>query len=780
MFVNGTAFTEAASISAVATTPASFRADAAGTLLHVNFGSLDPASVTTEVTVRERCFAPRAPEGFGLGWITVRGFVMEHCANQYPAAFWSSGTPQAGALGTRGGHHWVIENNLVRHAKSIGIDCGSEGAHDADGLGQPMPGEAGDHLIRNNIVSENGVCGIAGYRHRRTRVSGNIVDRNNLLGLRSYEEAGIKFHLFTDGVVEGNLLRGNLSRAIWMDNRNTGSRVTRNVCIGSGAQGIFVELDSGPLLVDSNIVGRSRLENHPPDPRGDGIYMHDASGITLAHNLLFDNPDFGVNLRVVTSRGMNTASGKVEASNNRIVNNVFAANGMGALSIPFPDARAHGNSSDGNLFDAPGPYLWSTLAGAPLEAIRARAGEQPPVLRSRVGKESGVALDLDGWRRLAGFDAGSAAGMVKVLLDEDSLTLEIEIDQAARAVRTEAVPGVERVEPVVEVRAQYLVGCDGAHSTVRKSLGLTMRGDRANQGWGVMDVLAVTDFPDIRFKAVIHSANEGNLLIIPREGGYLVRLYIELDKLNPNERITERNITVDRLIAAAQRILQPYTLEVKEVAWWSFYEIGQRLCDKFDDVPDTEPAARLPCVFIAGDACHTHSPKAGQGMNVSMQDAFNLGWKLAAVLLGRCTPQLLHTYSAERRAIAKELIDFDRKFAQMFSAPPKDPDDPDSEGVDPAEFQRYFVQQGRFTAGTATCYKPSLITGEPRWQHLAPGFAIGMRFHSAPVIRLADAKPVHLGHTVKADGRWRLFAFAGNEDRGTSPSRVRELAALAD
>jgi phenol 2-monooxygenase len=342
---------------------------------------------------------------------------------------------------------------------------------------------------------------------------------------------------------------------------------------------------------------------------------------------------------------------------------------------------------------------------------------------------------------------------------------------------------LERTDPehagqVETVRARYLVGCDGAHSTVRRSLGLTMRGDRANQGWGVMDVLAVTDFPDIRFKAVIHSANEGNLLVIPREGGYLVRLYIELDKLNPNERITERNITIDRLIAAARRILRPYTLEVKEVAWWSFYEIGQRLCDKFDDVPETEVATRLPCVFIVGDACHTHSPKAGQGMNVSMQDAFNLGWKLAAVLLGRGTPQLLHTYSAERQAIAKELIDFDRKFAQMFSAPPKDPADPDSEGVDPAEFQRYFMQQGRFTAGTATCYKPSLITGEPRWQHLAPGFVIGMRFHSAPVIRLADAKPMHLGHTVKADGRWRVFAFAGNEDRGTSPSRVRDLCAF--
>jgi 2-polyprenyl-6-methoxyphenol hydroxylase-like FAD-dependent oxidoreductase len=358
----------------------------------------------------------------------------------------------------------------------------------------------------------------------------------------------------------------------------------------------------------------------------------------------------------------------------------------------------------------------------------------------------------------------------------------IELDIAAAGSANEASHRVtvrlERIDPghngeVETVRARYVVGCDGARSVVRRSLGRALHGDSANQAWGVMDVLAVTDFPDIRLKAVIHSANEGSLLVIPREGGYLARLYIELDKLNENERVTERNITIDRLIAAAQRILRPYTLEVKEVAWWSFYDIGQRLCDKFDDVPEAETASRLPCVFIAGDACHTHSPKAGQGMNVSMQDGFNLGWKLASVLLGRCSPQVLHSYSAERQTIAKELIDFDREFARMFSAPPKDADHPD--GVDPAEFQRYFVQHGRFTAGTATRYKPSLISGEPVWQHLAKGLVVGMRFHSAPVIRLADAKPLHLGHTVNADGRWRLFLFAGSDDRGASTSRVRDL-----
>ena len=77
-----------------------------------------------------------------------------------------------------------------------------------------------------------------------------------------------------------------------------------------------------------------------------------------------------------------------------------------------------------------------------------------------------------------------------------------------------------------------MVGCDGARSAVRASLGRALHGDSANQAWGVMDVLAVTDFPDVRFKSAIQSASEGNALIIPREGGYLVRIYIELDKLS--------------------------------------------------------------------------------------------------------------------------------------------------------------------------------------------------------------------------------------------------------
>ncbi len=315
-------------------------------------------------------------------------------------------------------------------------------------------------------------------------------------------------------------------------------------------------------------------------------------------------------------------------------------------------------------------------------------------------------------------------------------------------------------------RAAYVVGCDGARSVVRQAIGRKLKGDSAHQAWGVMDVLCNTDFPDIRYKSLIQSANEGTVLIIPREGGHLVRLYVEMDKLNPEERVASRDLQVADLIAAANRILSPYAIDVKEVAWWSVYEIGHRLTDRFDD----STGDRGPRVFIAGDACHTHSPKAGQGMNVSMGDAFNLGWKLVSVLTGRSNGALLLSYSAERQAVAQALIDFDHEWARIVSAPPETRD-----GDAAPRFQQYFIEHGRYTAGVSVRYEPSALTGAGTWQHLATGFPIGMRFHSAPVVRLADGKPMHLGHVQKADARWLLCAFAGS---GTADEQIARLEAL--
>ena len=125
-------------------------------------------------------------------------------------------------------------------------------------------------------------------------------------------------------------------------------------------------------------------------------------------------------------------------------------------------------------------------------------------------------------------------------------------------------------------------------------------------------------------------------------------------------------------------------------------------------------------------------------MNVAMSDSFNLGWKLVSVLRGQAFPSVLHTYSSERRAVAKELIDFDREFSQLFNTQTSLNSRKliEKEIVDPERLQSYFVKHARYTAGVEIQYNQSLVVGSEDHQNLAKGFVIGTRFHSAPVIRV--------------------------------------------
>ena len=321
------------------------------------------------------------------------------------------------------------------------------------------------------------------------------------------------------------------------------------------------------------------------------------------------------------------------------------------------------------------------------------------------------------------------------------------------------------------IRANYVVGCDGAHSKVRKAIGGELHGDAAHQAWGVMDILANTDFPDVRQKCLISSANEGNVLVLPREGGYIFRMYVELDKLRPDEKASQRKLTQDDMIAAANRIIKPYSIDVKEVVWWSIYDIGHSITDRFDDVAEGED--RNPRVFTAGDACHTHSPKAGQGMNVSMQDTFNLGWKLVHVLQGRADARLLRSYSKERLTEAKRLVETDHKWSRIMSEPTTQAE---RDGTQEPRIIRQFKENLEFTGGTAVKYDTSYLFDAGTYQALAKGEEIGRRFHSAPVVRLSDAKQMQLGHIAEADARWRIYAFAGKSDTSNPGSAIHKLA----
>ncbi|MGB6154761.1 MAG: FAD-dependent monooxygenase [Castellaniella sp.] len=318
------------------------------------------------------------------------------------------------------------------------------------------------------------------------------------------------------------------------------------------------------------------------------------------------------------------------------------------------------------------------------------------------------------------------------------------------------------------VHARFVVGADGAHSRVRAAIGCTPAGDSSNHAWGVMDLLAVTDFPDIRIKCAIQSDQEGSILLIPREGGHLFRLYVDLGEVDPADRGAVRKTSVDQVIARARKILHPYNLDVRDVAWFSVYEVGHRVCDRFDDVPPAEIGTRTPRVFIVGDASHTHSAKAGQGMNVSMQDGFNLGWKLAHVLLGRSPASLLHTYSGERQVVGEDIIRFDKRWASILAKRPEDFSSPQA-------LEDAYLQITEFAQGFMTCYPPSMIAGEGEYAGLASGYPIGRRFRSAMVARVADGVALHMGHEARADGRWRLYVFADRAAAGQSEA-MRTLA----
>ncbi|KAK3313361.1 FAD binding domain-containing protein [Apodospora peruviana] len=310
-------------------------------------------------------------------------------------------------------------------------------------------------------------------------------------------------------------------------------------------------------------------------------------------------------------------------------------------------------------------------------------------------------------------------------------------------------------------KARYVLGCDGAHSIIRKSLGFKMVGDTSDAVWGVMDVYVRTNFPDIRKKAVINAA-AGNLLIIPREGDEKVRFYIEL----PSGTGTKASeVTLEGLQERARLIFQPYEFEFVETAWWSAYAIGQRLADHFHQ--DYR-------VFLTGDACHTHSPKAGQGMNVSLQDGHNIGWKLGLILNGLAQPApLLESYIVEREKTARELIEFDRMFTKYFNSKYRQ-----DNGITPQQFADNFVKAGRYTAGQAIQYTDSAVikTNGERDREIAAKITVGMRFPSAQVVRFCDAKPMQLVKGLPATGAWFLVVFAGDILDSQGATRLEKVS----
>src|SRR5580698_4507324 len=207
---------------------------------------------------------------------------------------------------------------------------------------------------------------------------------------------------------------------------------------------------------------------------------------------------------------------------------------------------------------------------------------------------------------------------------------------------------------------RYVVGCDGAHSAVRRLLEIPFEGDQFPFTFMLGDVVLDGDLPRgmvLRAVRPMENAAPDFLIAIPlpERKRYRVTTLAPsslaakndtgsaepahgLQTEQPGPSLEELQIVADRLL--------PSQLTMSDMLWSSLFRISMRLAARY----------RAGRVFIAGDAAHIHPPTGGQGMNTGIQDAYNLAWKMALVLHGTASPDVLDTYEAERRPVGADVV----------------------------------------------------------------------------------------------------------------------------
>jgi 2-polyprenyl-6-methoxyphenol hydroxylase-like FAD-dependent oxidoreductase len=188
---------------------------------------------------------------------------------------------------------------------------------------------------------------------------------------------------------------------------------------------------------------------------------------------------------------------------------------------------------------------------------------------------------------------------------------------------------------------EWLLGCDGAHSTVRHGLDLTFEGNTLLSDWILADLhLSGYPFPESEIATYWHE--DGVLVVFPMAND---RFRIVADR-----GLANGPMPVDPTLAQVQEVIAKRGLAnatVSNPIWLSAFRINERKVTRY----------RGGRVFVLGDAAHVHSPAGGQGMNTGMQDAFNLAWKLALVCAGTCSDRILDSYSDERSAVGQMVLE---------------------------------------------------------------------------------------------------------------------------
>lgn len=426
---------------------------------------------------------------------------------------------------------------------------------------------------------------------------------------------------------------------------------------------------------------------------------------------------------------------------------------------------------------APAPKNIERTSIVPDVAVAARFPHEVTIHQGRIER-----ILEDDLRRYSARGVQRSSRLTKVVIDE------------ARDAEFPVVVDIEGPSGTRTVRTKHLVGADGAHSLVRRSMELKLEGETSDFIWGVIDFVAETDFPDIRRRCAIHS-DKGSVMVIPREriatGEYLTRLYVHVqEEVKPDSDIAaeegiqgeskskakarREKITMESIFAQAREVFAPYKIKPRRpdaVDWWAAYQIGQRVSEQFTK-QDSKGVDR---VFIVGDACHTHSPKAGQGMNVSMMDSYNLSWKLIHSLNG-LTPQnggpgdkVLDTFQTERLTVAQQLIAFDKEFSSMFSGKMSSEEDKEG-GLTHEQFLEVFSTGNGFTSGCGIEYPENLLVEKTTPEGLVKGtdylsgvLRPGRRLLNVKAKRHADGYQRDIQDDFPSTGRFRILCLTSTD-----------------
>ncbi len=245
------------------------------------------------------------------------------------------------------------------------------------------------------------------------------------------------------------------------------------------------------------------------------------------------------------------------------------------------------------------------------------------------------------------------------VLDEHLARRGIEVDRSVALVGLTqdehgVTAAVEREGRPETIRAQYVIGADGAHSAVRHALGLSFEGAAYASDFILGDVEVGGDFDPTRLHMFM--TRRGMAICFPMPGR-LTRVMCT----GGRGRERDEALTLDELQEQFSAMSERPELRLARPTWLSRFRLHHRGVDRY----------WIGRVFVAGDAAHIHSPAGGQGMNTGMQDAFNLAWKLGMVLRQQAPSSLLDSYHAERHPVGERLLRFtDRLFSMMSSVNP--------------------------------------------------------------------------------------------------------------